>query len=314
MNESDLARIEASLGVSLSQDYRELMLSRGEELKDIGERHPFFAESLFLEADQLIGSNQSEREPDMGTAYAFPKWWKKFVLVGTNGGGDYYCVRLDGDQHVWMIGSDCGSRPKKKFESFAEYVEATIQSYENPEPLPSSFDESCPLINRFQIALWDDRCMITPQEGDLPLTSEKLQSHGIAAADIETCVKSMIAALANNSPEAVQINDPPPSHNGEFVVGLKAPSYNDPRLLRARVDIFRGYIKVEFLLTQERSEKTPAPRKLQVDWPAFQQTVVRLLELLHPAGTRVTLTKPQPERGETGPRYAWIYTLDYSLR
>jgi hypothetical protein len=45
----------------------------------------------------------------------------------------------------------------------------------------------------------------------------------------------------------------------------------------------------------------------------FPQGVVRLLEILHPRGTGVSIIKPQPDSGGTSPRYEWSYTLDYSL-
>jgi hypothetical protein len=315
MNESDLARIEAALGIPVPVDYRELMLARREELQEAGQAFPSLAETLFLEADQVIRTNLVEREADMGTASAFPRWWTKFFLVGTNGGGDYFCLRLAGDRHVWMIGSDCGSKPAKQFESFADYIEDRIQSYDNPEPLPSSFDDSCPLLNRFQIVLWEDRCKIRPQEGDRPLTSEKLRTHGIAASDVESCVKSMVAALSSSPPEAVRISDQaPPPDSGEFMIGFQPPAMADSRLARAQADIYSGYIQVTFRLATERSEKAPAPAKVKVAWTEFQAGVVRLLETLHPPGTKVTITQPKAEPGGLGPQYEWTYVLNYSLK
>jgi hypothetical protein len=325
MQPTDLDHIEASLGIALPAEYREFMLTRGQELKKIGQRHDFFAETLFLEPERLIGANQNEREPDMGTAYAFPKWWKMFVLVGTNGGGDYYCLRLEGDEHVWMIGSDCGATPKKQFDSFSDFVDNTIQSYENPEPLPSSFDDSCPLLERFQITLstdWDGQrgfCKIQAQEGDRPLTWDKLQSHGILQLQLETCVRSMVAALANRSPESLQISDQALPSNfatyGEYVVGgFLKPSLADTRFTLAEVEMFRGYIKVAFRLKEERTERIPAAKHLKVDWKRFHEGVVRLLEVLHPPGTRVAITAPKPESSEAEPRYDWSYEMDYTLK
>ena len=118
MKKTDFGRIESSLGITLPSQYCELMSSRRRELKEMGERHQSFAETLFLDPERVIVENQTERQPDMGTASAFPNWWKKFILLGTNGGGDYYCLRLEGDEHVWMIGSDCGARPKKSSSRF----------------------------------------------------------------------------------------------------------------------------------------------------------------------------------------------------
>ena len=324
MKESDLTRIEGALGISLPAAYRDVMLTRAEELKEVGQRHDFFAETVFVDPERLIGANQSEREPDMGTASAFPKWWQRFVLVGTDGGGNYYCLRLEEDERVWLIGSDCGARPKKKFDSFSDFIDSTIQSYENAESLPSSFDDSCPLVERFQITLstdWDGQqgfCKIQAQEGDRPLTRDKLQSHGILAGELETCVRSIVASLANSSPESVQISDQADSSNfatyGEYVVGgFLKPVLADSRFTSATVEMFRGYMKVAFRLKDERSERIPAAKNLKVDWKRFHEGVVRLFEVLHPPGTRVGISSPKPESKDEEPRFDWSYEFDYTL-
>ena len=95
MTEVDLARIESELGITLPLEYRGLMLTRAEELAAVAERHqPFFAESLFLDPDDVIRFNQSEREADWSNmqdeAPEFAGWWNRFVLVGTNGAGDFF--------------------------------------------------------------------------------------------------------------------------------------------------------------------------------------------------------------------------------
>jgi hypothetical protein len=64
----------------------------------------------------------------MGTSDAFPKWWQQFFLIGSDGGGGYYCLRLDGVPGVWMIGSDNGDQAEKKFESLAEYLDNFVRA------------------------------------------------------------------------------------------------------------------------------------------------------------------------------------------
>ena len=128
MTAADLKRIEGGLGITIPKDYRKLMLSRGAELNAVG-----LGDILFLEADNVIITNLVERKPNSGTGYAFPKWWKRFFLVGTNGGGDYYCLRLDRNRKVWMIGSDCGDKPTGMHGSLVEFVEMEIPSYQADE-------------------------------------------------------------------------------------------------------------------------------------------------------------------------------------
>ena len=39
---------------------------------------------MYLDPKDVIRTNKLERPKDSGTGYAFPQWWKTFVLVGTN--------------------------------------------------------------------------------------------------------------------------------------------------------------------------------------------------------------------------------------
>ena len=50
-------------------------------------------------------------------------------LIGTNGGGDYYSLRLDDAEGVWLIGSDCGETPTRVAETLQQYVELTIAEH-----------------------------------------------------------------------------------------------------------------------------------------------------------------------------------------
>jgi hypothetical protein len=123
MTLADLKRIEGGLGIKVPKDYRELMLSRAAELKAAG-----LDGILYLDADTIIITNLIQRKPDSGTGYAFPHWWKKFFLIGTDGAGDYYCLRLDRNRKVWMIGSDCGDKPIEMHGSLARFVEQELAS------------------------------------------------------------------------------------------------------------------------------------------------------------------------------------------
>lgn len=124
MTEADLARIEGGLGIKLPPEYRELMLSRAPELSKVG-----LGDIIYLDADDIIVTNLVERKHHMGTAYAFPNWWKKFILIGTDGGGNYYSLRLDDNRKVWMIGSDCGDKPTAKHASLSAFVEKELDAY-----------------------------------------------------------------------------------------------------------------------------------------------------------------------------------------
>jgi hypothetical protein len=127
MTEDELSQIEAELRVTLPREYRELMLERSGELRACG----CFGEALselFLDAPEVINENTIERVQDSGTSYAFPNWWTTYFLVGTNGGGDYYCLRLDNEPGVWMIGSDCGGEAGRVSRTFQGYVDEALEN------------------------------------------------------------------------------------------------------------------------------------------------------------------------------------------
>lgn len=129
MTEQDLSRIEGKLKITLPKAYRQLMLSRASKLKEAGCFNDYLS-PFYLDPKEIISANQQERPKDSGTGYAFPKWWQTFFLVGTNGGGDYYCLRLDNKPGVWMIGSDCGDKPARVAPTLKAYVEERLKEHE----------------------------------------------------------------------------------------------------------------------------------------------------------------------------------------
>jgi hypothetical protein len=133
MTQADIDRIGAELGITVPAEYRELMTSRAAELKGLthvlgGTTYGFFDDTLDLDADSVIHTNRTERQPDSGTGYAFPDWWRTFFLIGSDGGGGYYGLRLDGQPGVWMIGSDSGDE-ERLYGSLSELVEEELKRY-----------------------------------------------------------------------------------------------------------------------------------------------------------------------------------------
>jgi SMI1/KNR4 family protein SUKH-1 len=312
MTHSDFDRIEAELGIALPPDYRAVMLAKAEELAAAGEADPSFAESVFLTAEQVIDYNQAERDPE-ATALAFPDWWKRFFLVGTNGGGDFYCLRLTGDHCVWMIGTDCGDEPKQQYDSLSEYLDAEIKECLDPDPEPSSFTDDLPLSERFHFTWWGEYCTIRPDYADRPLTVDRLREHGIDVAKLEHSVRTVAAALTSCRPEDVQAGEEPgPDDEGLLRIYYRAPALSDPRLLEVTARVYRGYLEANLRLKQETRKKPPAPGNVPVDWEAFRTGVIEVLETMHPPGTRATVSELRPDT-EPGPRYEWTYSGHYSL-
>lgn len=127
MTEADFATIETQLALQLPESYRRILLEQLQE--------PMLAEwlrnggSLYVNSQQLLTSNRDERPATSGTSCAFPDWAETFFMIGDNGGGDYFCLRRDGEPGVWMIGSDCGDEPTCVAETFQQYVEEVLQSW-----------------------------------------------------------------------------------------------------------------------------------------------------------------------------------------
>ncbi len=139
MTEDGLLAIESHLRIRLPTSYRALHHDQSDLLKQLDWSDEAIS-PLYLTADHVIAPNIEERLPEMGTACAFPNWWDSFFLIGTNGGGDYYALRLDNTEGVWLIGSDCGDTPTKVADTLLEYVERTITEHSAAQALKAERD------------------------------------------------------------------------------------------------------------------------------------------------------------------------------
>jgi hypothetical protein len=133
MTDVDLARIEAELGITFPPSYRELVRTRAAELAGLteafrGEVRPWFEPWVFLSPDWLISANTFERSPESAVGYSRPGWWQEYLLCGTDLGGDYFCLRLDGSPEVWLLEHETG-KVKFRYKSLAEHVEYRIERH-----------------------------------------------------------------------------------------------------------------------------------------------------------------------------------------
>jgi hypothetical protein len=134
-NQQDLDRIEQELQIKLPAEYREFMLTRSAELLKYtyplrGETRWWFDSYFFaFDIKRLISENADQRQPDMAAGDTFPGWWKEYFFVGTNGGGDYYAIRLDGKPGVWFLACD-GGTIRKWAASLDDYVAKCLEDYE----------------------------------------------------------------------------------------------------------------------------------------------------------------------------------------
>jgi len=318
VTDAELDRIEERLGIRLPDDYRALTRDRADELKGLkwrigGSTYGWFDELLYLDADQVVDTNLIERQPDAGTESAFPGWSDTFFLIGDDGSGNYYALRLQGDRKVWMIGSDC-DEPSALFDSLAEYVDEQVRLYHEqppwqPPPALSSFDDSCPLADRFGLYIGAKACEVECQESDRPLTEQKLTDHGIDVQALSSRVRDLVAVLARCDPATMTIEPAPkPSSSGSLVLRFSPPHIADPRFEVVGANIFKGNVYVSLHGPQDDA---PPPEAVGIDWTAFRTAVAGILQTLSPPGTRVSVSEARPSRFDLSEQ--WNYDLSYTL-
>jgi hypothetical protein len=102
MSEADVARVEAALGYSLPAHYRQFILRR-DEIRRIKDALPLRT-VMYDDREEMIRDNVFSRTGDvfrLGEEQL--PWPDTYLLVATNGGGDFWYVHRDGaDLGVWF--------------------------------------------------------------------------------------------------------------------------------------------------------------------------------------------------------------------
>src|SRR5437016_6227956 len=108
MTQSDVARIEAELGINLPVHYREFILGYPQSLREAKfayNQEPASASFLFDDPQLVIDLNRGMREPgllvlDSETA----PWPDEYLIIGGDGGGNYWCIKLGvRSKGVWFF-------------------------------------------------------------------------------------------------------------------------------------------------------------------------------------------------------------------
>ena len=98
VNRDEVDRIEAELACSLPADYRAFLIQNAAELKQAELLMPLYA-VLWSDPDVIVEENRSAREyaTSMTIGEEQAPWPETFIVVGTNGGGDYWFIDRDRD-------------------------------------------------------------------------------------------------------------------------------------------------------------------------------------------------------------------------
>lgn len=135
MTEADVARIESALGHSLPADYRAFLIRHADELRRMDELRTLRA-VIHYDPDEIIGDNNFAHRRGAGVFQLGPErrpWPENYLIVGTNGGGDYWFIHRDGfDPGVWFWSHD-SLEVERHSASLADYMDETRQAMPSPE-------------------------------------------------------------------------------------------------------------------------------------------------------------------------------------
>ena len=104
MTETDITRIESSLGCALPGEYRDFLVRHADEVRRIKKLLPFRA-VLWTDADEIIRQNHDARTYATAVTFGHDEqpWPDNFLVVGTNGGGDYWFIHCNESKPgVWF--------------------------------------------------------------------------------------------------------------------------------------------------------------------------------------------------------------------
>jgi hypothetical protein len=136
MDASEVARIEIALGHPLPTPYRDFLIHYGEELKEIKETLTYRA-VFWFNADDIIGENLMFRRhaADLhvaGTEGELP-WPDYYLVIGTNGGGDYWFIHRKQLEPEVLFWSHDTHRIEGRYGSLARYLAELRQQMQTPE-------------------------------------------------------------------------------------------------------------------------------------------------------------------------------------
>ncbi len=320
MTRADINRVENELGITLPAEYTRLLSSRRAAAlakMTTNDSAPFFDRRLYLDADRIIWTNLSERRLNSATGDAFPRWMKSYVLIGDNGGGDFYCLRLDGSAGVFLMGADSG-RAKKVNESLSTYIDDQLAEYPqklraSPATGRSAFNGACPPAERVAVFLYGGAMSGIGRivyQGDDTKISQSLKFVAISRTALCQQSKSVLGAMMQCDPEAfeakVTINPGEPILRLEFSklpaqLNGRAYWYADLAMTAKSIDVsFEGFPKGRAV-----------PKAIKFEWSSFKILLAELLTEACPGDVQVRIADPKTPVIRKNAQL--VYSLPYTI-
>ncbi|VTR95742.1 : SMI1_KNR4 [Gemmata massiliana] len=138
MIESDITRIEQELSVRLPAPYRQFLLDEADNVARLKETSDRIIR-LYTTAEKIIAENVDLRaDPDLQPTNGDQDPWPlKYLIIGGDGGGDYWCVDLSSTEDiVWQFDHEAyGAFVRNDPPSLRAMIEAFNAPPVVPKPL-----------------------------------------------------------------------------------------------------------------------------------------------------------------------------------
>lgn len=149
MSDKDIDYIELCLGYSLPHEYRVFLARHSDELRRIKELLPCRA-VIWTDPDEIIRTNEWFRRhaDQMPVDDKRSPWPENYLVVGTNGAGDYWFAHRDGSKTGLWLWDHEGQYVRHHYLYLSAYLADLRQDSEFPErwqrggPLPVAGDKS----------------------------------------------------------------------------------------------------------------------------------------------------------------------------
>jgi hypothetical protein len=134
MSEVEAAQVEAALGCVFPAYFREFIVRYSDELKQTQTALPLRT-GLYTDPDEMIRDNVFSRTGDVFRLGEEQRPWpENYLLVASNGGGDYWYVYRDGsDRGVWFWSHESCETERVSL-SLDEYLEQLRSDVRKPGP------------------------------------------------------------------------------------------------------------------------------------------------------------------------------------